>query len=203
MIWRVTGRKGVTYDSSMDCGGLDRRRRDTCVLVGEVTAVTIEEYSQILANKANMKPTGNLRRQAPVLPIEQSPAKVSKTPMAPPLVLKKAVSSKPAAKPNKFNAKKTVVNGIVFDSKKEADRWTHLSLLQRAGGITGLRRQVSLAVDINGKRICRYVADFCYFEQGREVVEDCKSTYTAKLPVYVLKKKLVLAVLGIAIRESL
>ena len=189
----------------MDCGGLDRRRRANCALVGEVAAMNItpEEYAGILANKANMKPTGNLRREAPMIPIEQSPAKTTQTPTAPLLVSKNGISSKAAAKPNKFNAKKTVVDGIVFDSKKEADRWTHLSLLQRAGAITGLRRQVSLAVDINGKRICRYIADFCYFEQGREVVEDCKSTYTAKLPVYVLKKKLVLAVLGIAIRESI
>ena len=165
--------------------------------------LTPEEYSQILANKANMKPTGNLRRQTPMTPIEQSPAKVSKTATAPLPESKKAKQGKPAAKQSKYFAEKTTIDGLVFDSKKEADRWTHLSLLQRAGGITGLRRQVSLAVDINGKRICRYIADFCYFEQGREVVEDCKSTYTAKLPVYVLKKKLVLAVLGIAIRESL
>ena len=56
---------------------------------------TPEEYAEILANKANMKPTGNLRREAPVSPIEQSPAKVSKTPVAPLLVSKKGISSKP------------------------------------------------------------------------------------------------------------
>ena len=140
----------------------------------------------------------------------QSPAKLPQTPTAAPPESKKGKQSSPAAKQSKpatvkskYFAEKTTIDGLVFDSKKEADRWAHLSLLQRAGGITGLRRQVSLAVDINGKRICRYVADFCYFEQGREVVEDCKSTYTSKLPVYVLKKKLVLAVLGIAIRESI
>ena len=172
--------------------------------------MTTEDYAAILANKANMKPTGFMRKQPPMTENAQSPAKLPQTPTAAPPESKKGKQSSPAAKQNKpatvkskYFAEKTTIDGLVFDSKKEADRWAHLSLLQRTGGITGLRRQVSLAVDINGKRICRYVADFCYFEQGREVVEDCKSTYTSKLPVYVLKKKLVLAVLGIAIRESI
>ena len=165
--------------------------------------MTTDEYAAILAKQKNLKPTGNLRRQPPMTENAQSPAKLPQTPTAAPPESKKGNGGKPAAKQSKYFAEKTTVDGIKFDSKKEADRWAHLSLLQRAGGITGLRRQVSLAVDINGKRICRYVADFCYFEQGREVVEDCKSTYTSKLPVYVLKKKLVLAVLGIAIRESI
>ena len=171
---------------------------------------TEEQFAEVLAKQKNLKPTGNLRRQPPMTENAQSPAKLPQTPTAAPPESKGGKQSSTAAKQNKpatvkskYFAEKTTIDGLVFDSKKEADRWAHLSLLQRAGGITGLRRQVSLAVDINGKRICRYVADFCYFEQGREVVEDCKSTYTSKLQLYVLKKKLVLAVLGIAIRESI
>jgi len=62
----------------MDCGGLDRRRRDTCVLVGEVAAMsyTEEDYAELLAKKALYR---SIR-----FPGKQFPAKVSKPPTAPP-----------------------------------------------------------------------------------------------------------------------
>ena len=53
--------------------------------------LTPDEYAGILANKANMQPTGNLRRQPPLSPNAQSPAKVPKTPVVPLLVSKKAI----------------------------------------------------------------------------------------------------------------
>lgn len=58
-----------------------------------------------------------------------------------------------------------------------------------------------IPVTANGIKICVYIADYIYIENGRSVVEDVKSAFTAKLPVYRLKKKLLSALLGIEIRE--
>lgn len=89
---------------------------------------------------------------------------------------------------------------IVFDSKKEARRWDELQLLLKAGAISHLERQVRIPCHVNGKLVCTYIADFRYIDKGKRgslgqigmtVVEDCKSAYTAKLPVYRIKKKLV------------
>jgi hypothetical protein len=49
--------------------------------------------------------------------------------------------------------------------------------------------------------VCKYISDFVYLENGQKIVEDVKSEYTRKLPVYRLKKKLVKAVHGIDIKE--
>lgn len=89
---------------------------------------------------------------------------------------------------------------IVFDSKREAARWDELSLLVKAGQITHLERQVRIPCIVNGKTVCHYVADFRYIDRGKRgpmgqvgmtVIEDVKSSYTAKHPVYRIKKKLV------------
>lgn len=104
-------------------------------------------------------------------------------------------------RPNKFFAKKTEVDGIKFDSLKESRRWAELKLMERAGLITDLARQKRFNLAVNGVLVCAYVADHVYIEKGEEVVEDVKSTYTRKNPVYVLKKKLMKACLGIEIRE--
>lgn len=101
----------------------------------------------------------------------------------------------------KYRNQKTEVGGILFDSKKEAARWVELLDLQRAGRISCLTRQVRFRLKVNGMLVCSYVADFVYIERGRRVVEDVKSPLTRKLPVYVLKKKLMLAVWGVTISE--
>lgn len=106
----------------------------------------------------------------------------------------------------KYNAKKTVVDGIKFDSKKESVRYLELKQLERAGEISGLQRQVRYELipsqhDENGKvieRACYYVADFVYRESGKTVVEDCKGYRT---DVYIIKRKLMLYRYGIKIRE--
>jgi len=90
------------------------------------------------------------------------------------------------------------VGGIWFQSSKEADRWGDLVAQQRAGRISGLRRQVSFPLRVNGLLITRYRADAVYIEDGRRVVEDVKGMRTA---IYKLKKKLMAAVHGIEIRE--
>lgn len=102
-------------------------------------------------------------------------------------------------KRSKYGAKKTVVDGITFDSKAEATRYSVLKIVQASGLITDLRLQVPYQITVNGKKVCRYVADFVYSENGKEVVEDVKGM---KTPVYNLKKKLMEAVFGVVIFES-
>ena len=101
-------------------------------------------------------------------------------------------------KKNKYGNKKTVVDGITFDSRKEANRYAELKILERGGVITDLELQPRFELlsgfRRNGKtyRKIEYVADFSYNESGRTVVEDVKSVITRKNPVYVIKKKLLL-----------
>jgi hypothetical protein len=106
-----------------------------------------------------------------------------------------------APKRSKMNNRKTEVDGLTFDSAKEARRWGELKLLERAGHISGLERQKRFAIDINGHPICHYVSDFTYWQDGAQVVEDVKSAFTRKLPVYRLKAKLMAAVHGVKIVE--
>lgn len=104
-------------------------------------------------------------------------------------------------KPSKYKNKKTVIDGITFDSKREAARYGLLKALSEAGAIGGLRRQARYPLVVMGVKICTYVADFVYidFAAKKEVVEDCKGCRTA---VYKLKKKLMLACLGIDVKET-
>jgi hypothetical protein len=111
------------------------------------------------------------------------------------------------AKKHKYNAKKTEVDGIIFDSKKEAARYQELKLAEKAGLISGLELQPKFSIDINGIHICNYFADFRYQDRVEErfsglksivVVEDVKGV---KTPVYKLKKKLVKAIHGFDIVE--
>lgn len=132
---------------------------------------------------------------------------------------------------SKYLSKKITVGGITFDSKKEYNRWRELCLLQRAGKITDLERQVKFelipaqyrtvetgerykksipargirAGDPKTKEVCLekscvYIADFVYREDGRQVVEDTKSKET-KTEAYIIKRKLMLLIYGIKIRE--
>jgi hypothetical protein len=105
----------------------------------------------------------------------------------------------PEPKPGRIRSTKTVVDGMTFDSKREAQRWHELILEQRAGHISALRRQVPFAITINRMHVCDYIADFVYVRNGAEVVEDSKGFRTE---MYRLKKKLVRAVYGVEIVES-
>lgn len=108
---------------------------------------------------------------------------------------------------NKFNARKVKVDGMTFDSKREYARWRDLQLLQRAGKISQLLRQVRFQLcetpyDEDGKALFRgvfYVADFVYVEDGKTVVEDCKGFRT---DAYQIKKKWFYDRYHILIRES-
>lgn len=101
----------------------------------------------------------------------------------------------------KYRNQPVTVDGLRFDSKKEARRYQQLKLMQAAGDITGLDVQRRLPVVIDGVHICVYVADFVYERGGVKVYEDVKSDITRRNPVYRLKRKLVRVVLGIDIVE--
>ena len=107
----------------------------------------------------------------------------------------KKFSEKASPKPSKYKNVRT--NG--FDSRKEFERYMELLLLEKAGEIRHLQTQVGFELHVNDIVIGRYVADFLYYENSRKVVEDCKGVLT---PVYRLKKKLMLAIYGIEIKET-
>lgn len=96
-----------------------------------------------------------------------------------------------------------------YDSKKEARRGAELALLASSGAIRDLEEQKVFTLlprqVVNGRvkeRAVTYIADFVYVDQdGRQVVEDVKSAFTRKLPAYVIKRKLMLALLGLEVRE--
>lgn len=69
----------------------------------------------------------------------------------------------------------------------------------RRGVISGLRRQVSFRLVVNGVKVCRYVADFVYIRGGVRVVEDVKGFRDR---VYKLKARLMLACYGVVILET-
>lgn len=106
---------------------------------------------------------------------------------------------------NKYQNEKVKRGNITFDSKKEAYRWDVLKQMEKNAQLRRLERQVRFECVVNCVKICTYVADFTYEERvgGHwfKVIEDVKSEFTKKLPIYRLKKKLVLAVFGINIQE--
>ena len=125
---------------------------------------------------------------------------------------------------SKYHSKKITRDGLTFDSLKEYRRWIDLSLLERAGKITDLQRQVKYVLipaqyeryerysEKTGKRLkdgirtveqeCSYVADFVYRENGQLVVEDVKGyTKSTAYAVFAIKRKLMLSVHGIRIKE--
>ena len=103
---------------------------------------------------------------------------------------------------NKYGAKKVKApDGQVFDSQKEYQRYGVLRLLERAGKIQHLQRQVKydLIPKQDGERACTYIADFVYHQDGKLVVEDCKGFRTDS---YKIKRKLMLWVHGIKVKET-
>lgn len=121
---------------------------------------------------------------------------------------------------NKYRNTKTIVDGIIFDSRKEASRYRELKLLLEAGSISNLRCQEKFVLipvqrepDIIGVRggvkkgkviekECSYLADFVYEEDGQTVVEDVKGYKNGSAyNLFVIKRKLMLYFYGIKIKE--
>ena len=89
---------------------------------------------------------------------------------------------------SKYKAIKVEYDGIVFDSKLEGARYKILKALENSGHITDLEVQIPYKCEVEGKHICKYIADFRYKVNGETVVEDTKGVLTQ---VFKLKKKLV------------
>lgn len=106
---------------------------------------------------------------------------------------------------SKYHARKTVVDGIEFDSAKEARRYTKLRAMEENNEIHGLLLQVPFELlpsfDCEGVKYrgIKYVADFVYHRGGKVVVEDCKGFKTSE---YKMKKKLMAFINHINIEES-
>jgi len=104
---------------------------------------------------------------------------------------------------NKYHNKRVTVDGITFQSVKEASRWQELRMLERAGEITGLVRQQKIELIPKTKlyRACYYVCDFIYFDkrENKTIYEDVKGVRTKE---YLLKRKLLYWRHGIEIKET-
>lgn len=129
---------------------------------------------------------------------------------------------------NKYGAKKITdpFTGFVFDSKKEYNRWCNLRLLERAGKISDLKRQVTFELIPTQReestevykagpqkglpkpgaiieKAVDYVADFTYYQDGEYIVEDTKGYKKgAAYQLFVIKRKMMLSVHGIRIKET-
>lgn len=79
---------------------------------------------------------------------------------------------------SKYGAVRTERDGIKFDSKLEASRWSMLRSLQILGHISDLDRQVKFPLLVSGVKLGDYIADFCYSEGGTTVIEDAKGVLT-------------------------
>lgn len=117
---------------------------------------------------------------------------------------------------SKYGNRKAYAAGQEFDSKREACRFAELQIMEKAGEITDLQRQVKFVLiptqrepDTIGARggvhqgkclekECSYIADFVYKQNGKTIVEDTKGYRT---PEYIIKRKLMLYVHGIRIHE--
>lgn len=108
--------------------------------------------------------------------------------------------AKPKAKKSKYSNEATVVDGIRFDSVKEAKRYRVLLLLQKSGAIGQLRLQVPYELNEGGTHSYKYIADFVYMDatSGETIVEDAKGFRTRE---YKKKRKLMKKLHGIVIKE--
>ena len=110
---------------------------------------------------------------------------------------------------NKHKAVKHEYRGMKFDSGRELKRWKELEILEAAGKIKFLHRQVpyvlakSVVLSHRRKPALRYVADFVYYcnERGRQIVEDAKSPHLRTNQAYRIKKHLMMSEHGVEIEE--
>ena len=108
---------------------------------------------------------------------------------------------------SKYGNTKVEVNGVKYDSKKEAKKAEELEMQERLGIISNLERQKKFVLQPSFKfaghtiREIAYVADFVYMENGTQVVMDVKSPITRANPVYKIKKKMMMYVHGIEVKE--
>lgn len=111
-------------------------------------------------------------------------------------------------KTGKVNHETVTINGIKFDSRAEADRYTVLRVMEKTGKITGLechpRWEIIPKQEVKGHRnfqAAHYTADFKYYKDGELIVEDVKSEYTRQAEDYKLRRKMLHYVYGIYVTE--
>lgn len=88
---------------------------------------------------------------------------------------------------SKYRSVPTEVDGHRFPSKKEANVYIGLKLLERGKQISGLTLQPRYPLVVNGHKVCTFVPDFLYFEKGKCVCGEAKGYRTQ---VYQIKSKL-------------
>jgi hypothetical protein len=106
----------------------------------------------------------------------------------------------PAPKRKKYGNLEITADGKRWDSQREYTIWCELKLAQAAGRISGLTPKPAYRLDVMGHHIATYNPDFEYIENGEKVVCDVKQPHTITA-VYKLKKKLMLAIYGINVKE--
>lgn len=113
-----------------------------------------------------------------------------------------SVGGKEVKKKSKYGNQKVVFDGRTFDSKKEMRRYIELRARLIKGEVQELECQVPYVLSIDETKVCTYIADFTYLENGQLVVEDVKSKATRKIATYRLKSKLMKAIHNIEIKET-
>lgn len=127
-------------------------------------------------------------------------------------VLQAAFGKARKRKPKYGNVEVTTRGGVKHASGKQARRWLELEQAQKCGEIRKLRREVPYRLEVNGRLVCKYIADHVYERAQHdfcgvnvtvwdEVVEDVKSPITKKNRAYRIKLKLMRAIHGIEIKE--
>ncbi len=99
---------------------------------------------------------------------------------------------------SKYHNVRTELDGITFDSAREANRYAELKIELLAGEITELELQKPFSLDVSGIHICNYFADFVYKRDAMQIVEDAKGKPT---DLYKIKRALMLAIRAIKIVE--
>lgn len=103
--------------------------------------------------------------------------------------------AQPQKRTNKFNAKRTELDGVIFDSGREASVWAMLKLRERANEIVGLQRQVRFDLIVNTIKVGHYTCDFAFYDriERRHRVIDVKSEATARTKDFTIRRKLMRA----------
>jgi hypothetical protein len=115
----------------------------------------------------------------------------------PPEILEQLAEEDKPKKPPKYKNSWVEIDGVKFQSKREAARWGVLKLMEQAGEISDLRRQVRYRLEVNGLLICCYICDFNYTKESQLVCEDVKGLV---LPIFKLKQRLMKACLNIDVK---
>lgn len=142
-------------------------------------------------------PTPTGRRRADAVPAALS------DPSGVPESKNESVAIRKIRSPRKYRNEPMVLEGLRFDSKREAARFAELRMAIAAGEIRDLEVHPRFPLIVREQDCGTYIGDFAYIDvkTGERVVEDVKSAATRKLPTYRLKCRLLWALYGLRVRE--